>query len=420
MSIEAAAGVRGPVPRVKITKRVVDGLRRGQTIWDKDLAGFGVRLQRRDPSFVLKYSFRRHQRYYTIGRYGILTVDEARNEARRLLGLVASGVDPSQTRTIDPLAEAPPTVGQLCVRYLSDGPSFKPDKRESSWTTDRSNIHRHVVPLIGLLPAASVTEADIASFVARVVRGDTRTDERTGPRGRAIVRGGKGTAARSLAVLGAVFSFGVRLGIVPTNPTKNIKAPKGDAPGRFLTEAEWGRLGQALTEARKWAANSEFLDAIQLIALTGCRKSEISNLTWCEVDFNNGFLRLRHSKVGPRAVPLGDEAVSLLARLKEKAGGDWVFASRRGSGPIVALQKAWSALRTKAHLPGLRLHDLRHSYASEAINAGASLFMTGAILGHRQSSTTQKYAHLQSTQVRSIATGTASRIAGRIKSTLDP
>jgi hypothetical protein len=210
MSIEVAAVAHGPIPRAKITKRLVDGLRPGQTIWDKDLAGFGVRLQRRDPSFVLKYSFRRHQRYYTIGRYGILTVDEARNEARRLLGLVASGVDPSQTRTIDLLAEAPLTVGQLCVRYLSQGRSFKPDKRESSWTTDRSNIHRHVVPLIGSLPAVSVTEADIASFVARVVRGDTRTDERTGPRGRSIVRGGKGTAARSLAVFGAAFSFGVK------------------------------------------------------------------------------------------------------------------------------------------------------------------------------------------------------------------
>jgi site-specific recombinase XerD len=91
----------------------------------------------------------------------------------------------------------------------------------------------------------------------------------------------------------------------------------------------------------------------------------------------------------------------LLARLKEKAGGDWVFASRRGSGPIVALQKAWSAVRAKARLPGLRLHDLRHSFASEAVNFGASLFLTGSVLGHRQAATTQRYAHLQSSPVRS-------------------
>jgi integrase len=278
-----------------------------------------VRLQRRDASFVLKFAFNRRQRFYTIGRFGILTVDQARNEARRMLGLVASGVDPSQARMLDTVAEAPLTVGQLCDRYLSDGPSFKPDKKASSWSTDRSNIQRHVFPLLGTMHAASVTEADIASFVTRIVRGDTRADERTGPRGRAIVRGGKGTAARSLAVLGSAFNFGVRLGSVTTNPTKNVSAPKGNAPGRFLTDEEWGRLGQALTEAREGGINPEFLAAFQLIALTGCRKSEISNLTWGEVDLHNGFLRLRHSKVGPRAVPLGGDAVSLLAHLKRTA-----------------------------------------------------------------------------------------------------
>jgi Arm DNA-binding domain len=194
------------IARQKITKRVVDALRPGHTIWDKDVAGFGVRLQRRDPSFVLKYTFRKRQRFYTIGRYRILMVEEARNEARRLLGLVASGVDPCETRNIDRTTEAPVTVEQLCGRYLSDGPSFKPNKRGSSWATDKSNIRRQIVPLIGTLPAASVTEADIVLFVARVGHGDTRKDERTGPRGRAIVRGGKGTAARSLAVLGAAFS----------------------------------------------------------------------------------------------------------------------------------------------------------------------------------------------------------------------
>ena len=377
MSKEIVTVTSGPVSRLRITKRLVDALRPGQTVWDKEIAGFGVRLQRRDPSFVLKYTFRGRQRFYTIARHGILTVDEARNEARRLIGLVASGVDPSEMRAIDSAAEGPVTISNLCGRYLADGPSFKPDKKEASWATDRSNIQRHIVPLIGTLPVASVREADIVLFVARVVRGDSRKDERTGPRGRAIVRGGKGTAARALAVLSAAFNFGIRLGLVTANPTKNVKAPKGNAPGRFLTVEEWGRLGQAMNAAREASINREFLDAIQLIALTGCRRSEISDLTWREVDLENGFLRLRHSKVGPRAVPLGDEAVVLLARLKERVGGDWVFPSRRGRGPVIGLQKVWTAIRAKADLPGLRIHDLRHSFASEAINAGASLFFNG-------------------------------------------
>jgi len=128
-------------------------MRPGETISDKDLAGFGVRLQRRDPSFVLKYSFRGRQRFYTIGRHGIVTVDQARTDAKRLLGLVASGTDPAE-RVQDKLdAGKPLTVAELCERYLADGPSFKPDKKNSSWVTDRSNIERHIVPLLGSKPA---------------------------------------------------------------------------------------------------------------------------------------------------------------------------------------------------------------------------------------------------------------------------
>jgi hypothetical protein len=107
MSNENAAVTSGPALRVRITKRLVDALRPGQTVWDKEVAGFGVRLQRRDPSFVLKYTFRGRQRFYTSGRHGIVTVDEARNEARRLIGLIASGIDPSAMRAIDPVAQAP-------------------------------------------------------------------------------------------------------------------------------------------------------------------------------------------------------------------------------------------------------------------------------------------------------------------------
>jgi integrase len=402
---------------VRITKRLVDAMQAGQTIWDKDLTGFGVRRQRRDPFFVLKYSFRGRQRFYTIGRYGVRTVDEARNEARRLLGMVASGADPTEKRGVERVLEAPLTVEQLCRRYLSEGPSFKPDKKASSWLTDRSNIGGHIVPLIGNLLAADLTELEVVTFVSQVTRGDSRKDVRTGPRGRSIVRGGKGTASRVLAVLRAVFNFGIRLGLVQTSPIKNLKAPKGKAPGRFLSDKEWARLGVAMRDARATMPNSAFIDAIELIALTGCRKSEICNLTWTEVDIEQGFLRLRQSKVGPRAVPLGDDAVLLLADMKEAAGAPWVFPSRRGSGPIVGLQKVWNAVRIKADLPGLRVHDLRHSFASEAINSGASLFLTGSVLGHRQAATTQRYAHLQSSPVRAVATNAAARILNALDKT---
>ena len=331
--------------------------------------------------------------------------------------MVAGGIDPSEKAATDANEEHSLTVAQLCTRYLADGPIFKPDKKTSSWVTDRSNIERHIIPLLGSIPATSLSELDVVLFVAKVVRGETRRDERTGPRGRAIVRGGRGTASRALSVLGAGFSFGMRLGLVPTNPTKNVKAPKGKTPGRYLSEEEWARLGAAMSEARVKISNAGFIDAINLIALTGCRKSEICSLAWNEVDFAQGFLRLSKSKVGPRAVPLGDEAIALLANLKEAADSNWVFPSRRGTGPIVGLQKVWHFLRVEAVLPGLRIHDLRHSFASEAINAGASLYLTGSVLGHRQAATTQQYAHIQSSPVRNLASSTAARIQASLKKT---
>jgi integrase len=417
MPSHISATGRNQSQRVRITKRLVDAMQAGQTIWDKNLTGFGVRRQRRDPSFVLKYSFRGRQRFYTIGRHGVLTVDEARNEARRLLGMAASGADPSEKRESERALEAPLTVEQLCRRYLCEGPSFKPDKKDSSWQTDRSNIESHIVPLIGTVFATKLTELEVVTFVSQVTCGRSRRDVRTGPRGRSIVRGGKGTAARVLAVLRAVFNFGIRLALVHTNPIKNLRAPKGKAPGRFLSDKEWARLGAAMGEARATMPNSTFIDAMKLIALTGCRKSEICNLTWTEVDIEQGFLRLRQSKVGPRAVPLGDDAVLLLADMKGAASGPWVFPSRRGGGPIVGLQKVWNGVRIKADLPGLRIHDLRHSFASEAINSGASLFLTGSVLGHRYAATTQRYAHLQPSPVRTVATNTAARISKALEKT---
>ncbi|MFZ3327986.1 MAG: tyrosine-type recombinase/integrase [Methylocella sp.] len=397
--------------RQKITKRLVDGLAAGQTAWDAEITGFGVRRQRRDASFVLKYSFRGRQRFYTIGRHGIITVEEARTDARRLLGLAASGIDPAIAREEQSLQPPALTVGELCASYLKEGPAYKPDKRDSSWYSDRSNINRHIVPLIGQIHVQALDETHVVNFVADVTRGATHCDLKVGHRARAIVKGGKGVAARALAVLSAVYTFGIRKGVVHANPTKNVKPSKGKVPGRFLTKAEWSRLGEAMRSYGGDVGANVFVDAINLLALTGCRRSEITRLRWNEVDLDVGLLRLEHSKTGPRAVPLGDQAINLIAELKRTASSAWVFPSSRGTGPIVGIQKIWNDIRARADLPTVRLHDLRHSFASQAINGGASLFLTGAILGHRQSATTQRYAHLQSDPVRSLATITAENVA---------
>jgi integrase len=170
------------------------------------------------------------------------------------------------------------------------------------------------------------------------------------------------------------------------------------------------KIGIVLEDCRR-TGQSAFIDVIELLALTGCRKSEIARLKWTEVDLAGGFLRLDDSKVGARIVPLGEAAVQFLAARKDAAYSVWVFPSSRGAGPLIGVQKAWSLIRARAELPTLRLHDLRHSFASQAINSGASLYLTGAVLGHRQASTTQRYAHLQASPVRAVASAAAAQIA---------
>jgi integrase len=391
----------------KITKRTVEGLLPGQAIWDGQMAGFGVRRQRRDAVFVLKFSSAGRQRFYTIGRHGALTVEMARIEARRLLGLVASGVDPSMRETL----QAPAiSVAQLCQVYLAEGPAHKPDKKASSWYADASNINRHILPLLGKIQASMLEERQVIEFVSLVVGGATRIDERMGPRRRAIVRGGKAVAGRALAVLAAVYAFGMRRGFVSSNPTKTVKAPKGNAPGRFLSREEWARLGDAMAAYDAGSGVSPFINAVHLLALTGCRRSEITRLRWSEVDLERKLLHLENSKAGPRTVPLGDDAAELIERMV-RTNSLWVFPSPRGNGPIVGIQKVWNDLRREAGLATTRLHDLRHSFASQAVAGGASLYLTGAILGHRQPSTTQRYAHLQADPIRHIATNVSTGIS---------
>ncbi len=395
--------------RQRITKRLVDALEPGQTTWDEELTGFGVRRQSRNASYVLKCSVQGRQRFFTIGRHGVVTVEQARTEARRLLGLIAGGADPTAARTTAALKADTLTVEALCAMYLNEGPAFKPNKKATSWYTDRSNISRHIVPLLGATKARELTEAQVSAFVHGVINGATKIDQKAGLRGRAIVRGGIGVAARALAVLSAVYGFGERRKLVGSNPTKFVKAPKGQTPGRFLKADEWQRLGAAIKRARHRGRRS-FTDAILLLAMTGCRRSEITRLHWCEVDLVGGMLRLRDSKSGPRTVPLGDQAVALLAALKSQAADSWVFPSVRGAGPIVGIQKVWMDIRAEAGLPKVRLHDLRHSFASQAVSGGATLYMTGVILGHRQNSTTQRYAHIQDDPARIVASQVAKGI----------
>jgi integrase len=195
------------------------------------------------------------------------------------------------------------TVGSLADLYLAEGMVEKPNKKASSWVTDRSNIERHVKPLLGRKIAKLLTQADIGKFHADVAAGKSKADVRTGRRGRAIVKGGPGTAARSLAVLGAMLEFAVKRKLIAANPAKGVPLLKGEKKERFLSKAEVKRLAEAVLgmEAERKLSSTAAV-AIWLLMLTGCRKSEILSLRWEWVDFERSCLRLPESKTGAKCL----------------------------------------------------------------------------------------------------------------------
>jgi integrase len=403
----------------KITKRMVDAAALPDTsapdrfLWDTEVKGFGLRVKPSGvKSYVLKYRMGSRTRRLTIGQHGPLwTPDEARRRALDLLRRVKDGSDPAVEKAE---AREDLTIGALADLYLEEGSAAKPNKKASSWVTDRSNIERHIKPLLGRKLARSLTQADVAKFQADVATGKSKADVKTKKRGRAVVEGGRGTAARSLAVLGAMLQFAAGRKLIPANPAKGVPLLKGQKQERFLSEAEVAKLAEAVTgmEAeRKLSATAAA--AVRLLLLTGCRKSEILSLRWDWVDFERGYLRLPDSKTGAKVVPLAAAAMELLSALPRNFA--YVLPAGKGPSHYTGLQKDWERVRVRAGLPGVRLHDLRHSFASFAVADGNTLFMVGKVLGHKQARTTEVYAHLADDPLRAVADRTAARIAAAMK-----
>jgi len=404
----------------KITKTVVDDIEptpdRDVFIWDAGdgaIKGFGIRTKPSGASsYLVQYRTKEGRtRRLVLGRVGVLTPAEARDLASDKLKEVARGGDPSAERHI---ARKALTVNELAALYLRDGPADKPNKKTSSWGADRSNIERHIKPLLGHRIAKSLTQPDVARFQADVAAGKSKADIKTKKQGRAIIKGGRGTAARSLAVLGAMLQFAVDRKLIPENPAKGVPPYKGEKKERFLSEAEVARWSDIVARMEHdGRLHPSAAAGLRLLVLTGCRKSEIMTLRWSYVDFDRSCLRLPDSETREKIVHLPSAAVELLSALPRVS--TWVLPGDRqrrlvDDGHYTGLQKAWERVREQASLPGLRLHDLRHSFASFAVADGQSLFMVAKLLGHKQTRTTERYAHLAADPILAAADRTAARI----------
>jgi integrase len=426
------------MPTAKITKRVIDGLRSAGEevfVWDTEVSGFGVRVRASGAaSYVVQYRAgngrgapTRRLTLYPVGRR---TPDEARRDAKAKLGAAAAGGDPAMEKA---RAREAMTVAQLCDLYLEEGCALK---KPRTLVTDRSRIERHIKPLLGARKIAGVTAVDIEKAMRDVAAGKTACDKKTGFKGRAIVRGGKGVANQVVALLSATFSFAVARKLVGSNPALGVKKYRSNAGERFLTSEELDRLGSALREAETvgiaWEPSADkkvkhapkpgnrrvhiapsVAAAIRLLVLTGARLGEILNLRWTEVDFERGLLTLPDTKTGRKVIILNGPALAILAELPRV--GTYVIpgdsAGQPYEKPRSDLKRPWKLVCERAGLSGVRLHDLRHTNASFIAAAGLGLPIIGRLLGHTQASTTARYAHLADDPLRRAADRVGSDIA---------
>jgi integrase len=380
-------------------------------IWDDDIAGFGLRVYASGKkTYVAQYRFGRRTHRLKLGTHGALTPDEARKLAKKALGDVAHGRDPAyESKRLKETI----SVSGLCDLYLAQGCATK---RTSTLATDRGRIERHIKPLLGRLAAQTVQRPDIEKFLKDIAAGRSATDVRTKLRGRARVRGGKGTASRTVGLLGAIFTFAQNSGLRDDNPVRGVKRFKDRRLERFLSSDELLRLGVALNEAQAEGERAGAIAAIHLLALTGCRRGEVMTLRWREVHRSAGCLVLPDSKTGHKIVPLGTAALDVLDQIPAGDPGDFVFPGQEGK-PFQGIQKVWERVRAKASLNGVRLHDLRHTFVSVGVASGLGLTMLGKIVGHRSPETTARYAHVAKDAAHMAADAISSAISNSLLGT---
>ncbi len=417
----------GTRSQTTLTKRSVDAAKPALAryyVWDSDLPGYGLRIA---PSgvktFVTKYRAggggrNAPQRIFTVGRYGALTPDEARKQAKVILGSAAAGADPAgdlaakrREMTMAALIDYYELHGCVVQRGKRIGEPMKPLTK--AYTVAR--LRHHVVALLGNRRVSEITSGDIERFAADVVAGKSAKNEKIGPRKRIIVRGGPGASRKVVRDLSAVFSFARRSEIVDRNPCEIAAVRKtDDHKTRFLTLEEIGRLGQALDELEAQGTNPKAINIVRLWALTGCRRNEIAGLKWSEVDFENGLLVLEESKTGRSVRPLGTAALTLLRQVERDENSEFVFSADTGDGYFQGTKTPWARAVRKADLPGVTPHTLRHTIGSTAISTGEAMALTGAILGHSNPRSTAIYAHIQHEPSRKAANRVCKKIAAAL------
>ena len=379
----------------KLTKRYVDTLSsdsKDYFVWDTIIAGFGVRVM---PSgaktYQVQYRKGGRTRRISIGRHGTITVDQARLLAKEVLGDVAKGENPAEEISQH---RKTPTIAALCERFFEAHAMER--CKPSTQGEYRRAIDLFIVPAIGGFKIVDVERKDIAELHHKY-------------------RNKPYQANRTLGVLSKMFNLAEIWGLRPdgSNPCRHVPKYREVKRERYLADVELLRLGQVLSESERDGSESLFIvAAFRLLILTGCRLGEIQTLRWDYITPKG--LQLPDTKTGARRIPLPDAARAVLEALPRLEANPYVIAGKVEGKYATDLQHPWQRIRTRADLQGVRIHDLRHTYASNAVSSGMPIQMVGRLLGHTQLQTTMRYAHLADDPVNQAAEENANRLSAAI------
>ena len=380
----------------RLSKRTIDALQpkeREYFVWDEDMPGFGIRVQ---PSGFKGYMIQYRDgsgrtRRHSIGRHGILTADEARTEARDLLSAAARGHNPAEETKRRRIA---PTVADLCERFMAE---YVPTHCKTGTAKEyRRNVDLFIKPALGLMKVEDVSRPHVA---------DLHMKHRDIPY----------QANRTLGVLSVMFNQAEIWGLRPdgSNPCRHVKKYAEEKRERYLSADELARLGAVLDDLEAEGVESRpAINAVRLLVLTGCRLGEIQTLKWEYIQGNAAFLP--DSKTGAKRVYLGEAVLHVLAKIERIDGNPYVITGKLPGTHLTDMQKPWRRIRKAAGLGEVRIHDLRHTFASSAVGMGESLPMIGKLLGHSQVQTTARYAHLADDPMVNAADRVSAEVARRM------
>ncbi len=420
-----------PPIKAKLTKRTVDAAapRPGRYfVWDADLKGFGLRVaESGTKTYIVRYRPRglgrgAPKRFVVLGRHGPVTPDEARDRAKAILGAVAAGQDPAKERAQSGDAT---TVASLVDLFIEEHVKAKRKPRTASGYA--AVLKGHLVPRFGKRAAERISSTEMSQL-------------------HLSLRDSPYQANRMLAIIASMYSFAVKRGLVPkgTNPVEGVEKFRESSRDRYLTLDELNRLGESLRLAEsaglpwKSAANKpvskhlpkqddrrtvlapEVVLAFRLLLFTGARLREILHLEWRHVDLDRGLILLPDSKTGRKTIVMSTLVVALMRA--STRSGPYVIPGAGADRPRSDLKKPWQAVQRHAGLEGVRLHDLRHTFASIGAGASLGLPIVGKLLGHSQPATTARYAHLDADPLRRatnlIGDQLADALAAQVKAIL--